>query len=281
MSATPKESGDLAGEIAIQRERGAARLQAQAEVMSILAQRESNIVIITPRTMHRGVTMQEGSPKNLVSEAIKRKRRVLRGQVQERLLIGVSLRKSITDIVDIFLNEDDPHVNIESAFPRDDLAKDLFPDFNLVHARASLSSLVGAANNDLKKKKIKIEPVKDERTRKPLSYYITLIKDEEDLDSADQDKDAEASAIPPELEQEERDTSVRSRRSSIRLGHTLGWNRSNSSMSGRKEKPGKKTEKPDHFHRWRIEEANGKTSKGVCNCGEHRDFKNSSEDWMI
>jgi len=31
----------------------------------------------------------------------------------------------------------------------------------------------------------------------------------------------------------------------------------------------------DHFHRWRIEEPNGPTSKGVCKvCGAEKEFKN-------
>ncbi|MFN0147426.1 MAG: hypothetical protein ACKVT1_13015 [Dehalococcoidia bacterium] len=33
--------------------------------------------------------------------------------------------------------------------------------------------------------------------------------------------------------------------------------------------------KPDHFHRWLIDEPNGPVSRGVCKvCGTTKDFKN-------
>ncbi len=35
----------------------------------------------------------------------------------------------------------------------------------------------------------------------------------------------------------------------------------------------------DHFHRWRIEEPNGPTSKGICKiCGAEKVFKNWLSD---
>jgi len=33
--------------------------------------------------------------------------------------------------------------------------------------------------------------------------------------------------------------------------------------------------RPDHFHRWRIDEPNGPVSMGVCKvCGESKEFRN-------
>lgn len=34
-----------------------------------------------------------------------------------------------------------------------------------------------------------------------------------------------------------------------------------------------------HKHRWKIAPANGPTSKGVCACGEEREFRNSAKDY--
>ena len=31
----------------------------------------------------------------------------------------------------------------------------------------------------------------------------------------------------------------------------------------------------EHVHHWMVEPANGPTSRGVCDCGEVRDFRNS------
>jgi len=37
--------------------------------------------------------------------------------------------------------------------------------------------------------------------------------------------------------------------------------------------------KDKHFHHWRLEEPNGRTSHGECkDCGEHKDFKNWLEN---
>lgn len=38
-------------------------------------------------------------------------------------------------------------------------------------------------------------------------------------------------------------------------------------------------EAPEHFHRWRIEEPNGPTSRGTCKvCGAEKQFKNWLSD---
>lgn len=40
-----------------------------------------------------------------------------------------------------------------------------------------------------------------------------------------------------------------------------------------------KAEAPEHFHRWRIDEPNGPTSRGVCKvCGAEKEFKNWLSD---
>lgn len=252
----------------------AARSQARADAISVLAQRESKLLLVLQQSFSGRMPVKEDSSNGLVSEAIKRKRRALMEQIQG-MLIGVEFRPSVTNLIRVFLNEDDPHVNIESAISRDTLAHKLFPYLNIPHAKTALTSLLGSASNDLGDKGIKIEV--DRKTRTQLYYYITVSEDEKGVDGTDQNPEVQVSASP--LDQEWKDSALRSRRSSIRLGHTPGWNRSNLSTSKRKEKLGKTAGKPDHLHRWRIEEPNGKTSEGVCSCGEHKEFKNSSEEW--
>lgn len=286
MPRTPKELGAPSLDVASFKGRQEALATSRKNALNALMRRASSIVTVSSPSNKRGIPIKESEVTDINLELLKQKRKLTREKILKKLEEG-EFRPAETALINLFLNEDNPWVDIQSAVPRDVLAKTVFPDRILPTAKKSLSSLLGSVRHDLRQ--IGVDIVAKTRagagtSASVLVYYICLKEDEENME--DEHK-AQAPGIEALAEEEEKsdpngNKSRRSRR--LGMGHPPGWGWNGSGFSPTEEKgePEGKTVEPDHFHHWQIEEPNGPLSMGTCvHCGASKEFKNSSEEWEL
>lgn len=125
MPRIPKESGSLSSDLASFKRKQEALAFSRGEALEALMRRASSIVTPPSPSNVRGLPIQESEVLDINLELLKQKRGLIREKILKKLEEG-TFRPAETALINLFLDEDSPWVDIQSAISRDVLAKKNF-----------------------------------------------------------------------------------------------------------------------------------------------------------